>query len=104
MNSKYLEEAEKSHDNENEATSGSSGSFINSQRTQSMQSAQGIKDGKNQSSIHSKVPTDSFPEKWLKEHQPFESHFLWNHYLIKDFYRILFKKKWVMPVVYGDIN
>lgn len=54
--------------------------------------------------MHPKVPTDTFPEKWLKEHQPFESHFLWNHYLIKDFYRILFKKKWVMPVIFGDIS
>jgi hypothetical protein len=24
--------------------------------------------------------------------------------LIKDFYRILVKKKWVMPVIYGDIS
>ena len=43
-------------------------------------------------------------EKWLKEHKPFESLYLWNHYLIKDFYRILVKKKWVMPVIYGSVN
>ena len=42
-------------------------------------------------------------EKWLKEHKPFESTFLWNHYLIKDFYRLLVKKKWVMSIIYGDV-
>jgi len=43
-------------------------------------------------------------EKWLKEHQPFESAFLWNHFLVKDFYKLLVKKKWVMPVIYGDLS
>lgn len=42
--------------------------------------------------------------KWLGEHQPFESHFFWNHYLVKDFYRIIQRKQWVMPVIYGDIS
>lgn len=43
-------------------------------------------------------------ERILREHQPFESHFLWNHYLVKDFYKILIKKAWVMPIIYGDVN
>ena len=40
----------------------------------------------------------------IEEHEPFESHFLWNNYLIKEFYQSLVKKRWVMPVIYGDIS
>ena len=43
-------------------------------------------------------------EKILREHQPFESHFLWNHYLVKDFYQALIKKAWVMPIICGDVS
>ena len=40
----------------------------------------------------------------LGEHEPFASHFLWNKYLIKDFYACLIKKRWVMPVIYGFVT
>jgi hypothetical protein len=43
-------------------------------------------------------------EKVLKEHQPFESHFVWNHYLVKDWYRIMVRKQWIMPFIYGDVS
>ena len=29
---------------------------------------------------------------------------MWNHYLVKEFYEILKRKKWVMPLVYGHID
>jgi hypothetical protein len=45
-----------------------------------------------------------YKKNTLEEYYPFESHFLWNHYLVKEFYEILIKKKWVMPVIYGDIS
>ena len=55
-------------------------------------------------SLRADLSSHGIQEKWLKEHSPFESMFLWNHYLIKDFYKILVKKKWVMPIIYGDIG
>lgn len=55
-------------------------------------------------SMRKQLASHGIQEKWLKEHKPFESMFLWNHFLIKDFYRSLVKKKWVMPVIYGDLS
>lgn len=60
--------------------------------------------GAGRASILKSLKIHGFPEKILREHTPFESHFLWNHYLIKEFYRCLVKKKWVMPVIYGNIS
>lgn len=60
--------------------------------------------GFGKASIMKSLQYHGFSEKILMEHQPFESHFLWNHHLIKEFYRCLVKKKWVMPVIYGNIS
>ena len=29
---------------------------------------------------------------------------MWNYYLVKEFYEILKRKKWVMPLVHGHID
>jgi len=90
------EEAEESSDSEEEAQKGDGTSLLNLP----------VETNTNflRQSVRVDLSSHGIQEKWLKEHSPFESMFLWNHYLIKDFYKILVKKKWVMPIIYGDIG
>ena len=40
----------------------------------------------------------------IQEHKPWENHMMWNYFLVRDFYDIVKRKKWVMPVIHGFVD
>ena len=40
----------------------------------------------------------------MREFSPWDSQMMWNYDLLKDFYEIIKRKKWCMPIVHGHID
>ena len=40
----------------------------------------------------------------LAANKPWDSTMMWNHYMMREFYEIVKRKKWIMPVVHGHID
>ena len=40
----------------------------------------------------------------LNERRPWDNQMMWNYFLVRDFYELLKRHKWVVPVVHGSID
>ena len=54
--------------------------------------------------MHDLVIGPTTGKEQLKEHKPWDSQMMWNHFLIKDFYNSVKRKKWIMPITHGHIE
>lgn len=39
-----------------------------------------------------------------EDYYPWNENFMWNYFLMKEFFSIVSDKKWVLPVIHGYIN
>ena len=53
--------------------------------------------------VETKVPVTSLRSKEA-EAKPWETQFMWNKYLVEDFYELVECKLWVLPFIHGYIS
>ena len=52
----------------------------------------------------SAAQSQTWTQMQIREHKPWQSQMMWNYFLVKEFYSIIRRKKWVVPVVHGSID
>mmetsp|Transcript_38549 Transcript_38549/g.28414 ORF Transcript_38549/g.28414 Transcript_38549/m.28414 type:complete len:198 (-) Transcript_38549:913-1506(-) len=50
------------------------------------------------------INSKSFKHTRSNNLAPFDEQFVWNHYLIKEFYELIDNKKWIMPIIHGFVS